>query len=207
MIMSRSVLLALALVAVTSACSDTPPLPPVAQTGSAAPNATPGSSSGPTASPSASSSPTCTPAFPANTARDVSDESGEPLGLQSVTTGAKPGYDRVVYRFAGGTGVPGWRVEYDDAPASDGSGEPVEVVGDATLRVVLTGVGLPDHTGVPDPSPRRSTPTGTASVREVVLDTLFEGQWTTFVGVDRKLPFRAFALTGPTRVVVDVRSC
>lgn len=202
MIMSRTALLALALVAATSACSDAPPLPPVAQTGSAAPSATPGPSS-----PSAGSSPTCTAAFPANTAPDVSGASGEPYGLAAVTTGAQPGYDRVVYRFAGGTGVPGWRVEYDDAPTSDGSGETVEVAGEQTLRVVLTGVGLPDDTGVPDPAPRRSTPTGTASVREVVLDTLFEGQWTTFVGLDARLPFRAFALTGPTRVVVDVRSC
>ncbi len=199
----RTVLLALALVAVTGACTDVPPLPPVANA-----TATPSSTApAATARPSAGGSPTCTPAFPANTARDDSRESGEPLGLQSVTTGAQPGYDRVVYRFAGGTGVPGWRVEYDDAPASDGSGDPVEVAGDATLRVVLTGVGLPGDTGVPEPTPRRSTPAGTAAIREVVLQTLFEGQWTTYIGVDGKLPFRAFALDKPTRVVVDVRTC
>ena len=75
------------------------------------------------------------------------------------------------------------------------------------LRVILKDVGYPGDTGVPDPAPRRFTPTGTVGVREVVLDTVFEGQYTAFIGVDTTRPFRVFRLAGPPRVVVDVRHC
>jgi len=188
-------------------------------TGSNAPSSAPAPPSPPSASPAGSPAsvtpaptPTvtpataCAPAFPADTLPDTATASGGVLGLQAATAGPQPGYDRVVFTFAG-TGAPGWRVEYVAAARSDGSGNAVSVAGAATLQVVLTAVGLPGDTGVALPTPRRSTPRGTTVVREVVLDGVFEGQSTAFIGVDRRRPFRATRLGGPPRVVVDIRHC
>jgi hypothetical protein len=39
----------------------------------------------------------------------------------------------------------------------------------------------------------------------VVFDTTFEGTTTAFVGTTGQAPFRVYALSNPTRVVLDVR--
>jgi len=100
---------------------------------------------------------------------------------------------------------PGWRVEYVATPTSDGSGNPVAVIGSAFLRVIVTNVGIPPDTGVPDPSPKQISLTSTQVVRQVVLDTAFEGQYTSFIGLTGSRPFRVFRLSSPARVVVDIR--
>ena len=149
---------------------------------------------------------TCLPAFPANTLPDTASPVGGQLGLQSATAALQAGYDRVVFTLASG-GQPGWRVAYITAPTSDGSGNPVAVAGSSYLQVVLKDVGYPADTGVPDPTLKRFSPSSTAVVREVVLDTVYEGQYTAFIGVSSTLPFRVFRLSSPARVVVDVRHC
>ena len=126
--------------------------------------------------------------------------------MQSATAGVQPGYDRVVFRL-GGSGQPGWRVAYVTSPTSDGSGNAVTVNGPSYLQVVIKDVGVPGDTGVPDPTVKRFSPSGTTVVREVVLDTVFEGQYTAFIGVSATLPFRVFRLSSPARVVVDIRHC
>jgi len=126
--------------------------------------------------------------------------------MKSVAAGLHTCYDRVVFTL-GGTAVaqPGWRVEYVSPPTSDGSGDPVAVAGSAFLRVVITNAGTPPDTGVPDPNPRKISPTSTQVVRQVVLDTVFEGQYTSFIGLTGSRAFRVFRLSNPPRVVVDVR--
>jgi hypothetical protein len=126
--------------------------------------------------------------------------------MMSVSAGLHPCYDRVVFTL-GGTAVaqPGWRVEYVATPTSDGSGNPVAVTGSHFLRVIITNVGVPPDTGVADPSPKQISPTSTQVVRQVVLDTAFEGQYTSFIGLSASRPFRVFRLSSPARVVVDVR--
>lgn len=125
--------------------------------------------------------------------------------MKSVAAGLHTCYDRVVFTL-GGTAVaqPGWRVEYVANPTSDGSGDPVAVLGSAFLRVIITNIGIPPDTGVPDPSPRQISPASTQVVKQVVLDTAFEGQYTSFIGLTGSLPFRVFRLSSPPRVVVDV---
>ena len=158
-------------------------------------------------SPSAAASPAgCVPAFTANALPDTMGAVGGQLGMQSATAGVQPGYDRVVFRL-GGSGQPGWRVAYVPATTSDGSGNAVTVSGPSYLQVVIKDVGVPGDTGVPDPTVKRFSPSGTTVVREVVLDTVFEGQYTAFIGVSATLPFRVFRLSSPARVVVDVRHC
>jgi hypothetical protein len=110
-----------------------------------------------------------------------------------------------VFELAGSaSGHAGWRVEYVTAPESDGSGDPVQVKGSAFLQVVLTGVGYPMDTGVPEPTARSIRPT-TALVQEVRLNGVFEGQYQAFIGLSAKKPFRVFRLSDPERVVVDIR--
>ncbi len=70
----------------------------------------------------------------------------------------------------------------DDA-ASQGSGDPVDVAGEAVLQVTLTGVGYPYDTGVEEFAGARSAVgPGHRTVTEVVLDATFEG---TSVGLHR----------------------
>ncbi len=144
--------------------------------------------------------------FTATTAPDTETAIGGPLGLQGTTAGPQPGYDRVVFTLAGNTpGQPGWDVMYVTAPTSDGSGDPVAVAGSSYLEVAIKDVGYPQDTGVPDPGVKQVTPTCTKFVKQVVLDTVFEGRLTAFIGLSATKPFRVFRLANPARVVVDVR--
>ena len=146
------------------------------------------------------------PPFPANTDPDTAEaSSGAQVTVRDVRTGRQDGFDRVVFEL-GGTGTPGWDVRYVDAPTSQASGAPVDVAGSAALQVAITGVGLPADTGVaafdgPNPLPG----SGTRTVVEVVVDTTFEGTTTAFVGTTAQTPFRVYALSDPTRVVLEVR--
>ena len=84
------------------------------------------------------------------------------------------------------------------------AGDEVDVAGSETLQVYLEGVALPFDTGQTEAS-TDLTPRDTRVVREVDLSGTFEGRFTAFVGLDRRLPFRVYRLSSPTRVVVDVR--
>jgi len=125
------------------------------------------------------------------------------LTVTDVRVGAHDGYDRVVFDLDG-EGTPGWRVEYVDEALDDGSGNPVEVDGDAVLQVAITGTAMPMDSGVTEYSGDPVDGPGT-SVDQVVYRFVFEGITTAFVGVDGEpRPFRVFALEDPARVVVDV---
>ncbi len=150
---------------------------------------------------------TCTPPpFTANTAPDTQAPSGGFLGMQSASAALQTCYDRVVFTLGGSTTAqPGWVVEYVTTPTSDGSGNAVTVAGPSYLQVVIKDVGLPGDTGVADPAVKRFSPGTTQVVREVVLDTVFEGHYTAFIGLTATLPFKVFRLSNPARVVVDIR--
>jgi hypothetical protein len=140
-----------------------------------------------------------------NTDPDTADPSGGALvTVTDIRIGRHTGFDRVVFEVDG-TGAPGWDVRYVDDPASQGSGDPVDVEGEAALQVTLTGIGLPDDTGVtewsgPDPLSISETQT----VTEVAWDATFEGQSVAFIGTTAEAPFRVFLLEDPVRVVVEV---
>jgi hypothetical protein len=148
---------------------------------------------------------TAAPSFPADTRPDTAEASADAsVTVTDIRTGRHDGFDRVVFEV-GGTGTPGWDVRYVDAPSSQGSGDAVDVAGDAVLQVTITGAGYPYATGVeewsgPDPLPGQ----GTATVTEVVFDATFEGTTVAFVGTRTEAPFRVYALQDPARVVVEV---
>ncbi|MEX5720745.1 AMIN-like domain-containing (lipo)protein [Geodermatophilus maliterrae] len=145
------------------------------------------------------------PAFPANTEPDTAEASSDArVTVADIRTGRHDGFDRVVFEVDG-TGTPGWDVRYVDAASSQGSGEPVDVAGDAVLQVTVTGAGYPYDTGVeeyagPDPLPGQ----GTATVTEVAFDATFEGTTVAFVGTRAQAPFRVYLLEDPSRIVVEV---
>ncbi|AKE89314.1 MULTISPECIES: hypothetical protein [Rhodococcus] len=154
---------------------------------------------------SADSSPTPEPA-PTDASDKTSPASaGAKLTVTDIRTGRHENFDRVVYEM-GGTGTPGWRVGYVDRAVQDGSGNDVAVAGGAILQVLIDGSAYPFDSGVEPysgPNPVLAQPGG--SVVEVNGSGVFEGVTQSFVGVaEPNTPFAVYALTNPTRLVVDV---
>ena len=217
---AAAVLTALALCGSLAACGDdgTDDLAPSAATGTPSASPVPGQSptTAPTAGPS-TAAPTApaTPAqdgdapadFPAEPALSEQEPSGGPLTVTAVRVARQEGYDRVVFELAGtAAGQAGWRVEYVDEPSAQGSGDPVEVAGDAALSVLITGTGYPMDTGQEEVSSDPALPGDLQVVEDVVLGAVFEGQYEAFIGTAGRQPFRVFRLGDPERVVVDVRT-
>ena len=65
--------------------------------------------------------------------------------LERVAVGRHEGYDRVVFQFT--NTLPGYKVEYVQPPLKeDGSGNPVEIKGNASWSFDGAGLGLrPEH--------------------------------------------------------------
>ena len=166
--------------------------------------------SSPSSSPSASA--TATASVPAGFTLDEAssptfpDLGGNIGGIGVVRVGQHTGFDRVVWQFPG-SGRPTYRVHYVEEPTADGSGDAVDVAGDAFLEVMITTVGIPS-----DSTPRPRNASAASIAGTVVAQALpvyggFEGYGQAFVGVrDRERPFKVSVLRNPTRLVVDIYS-
>jgi len=200
-LVNRSVVLA-AAVLLTAGCAAQPDTDAAASTGSAA-----ASSAG--AEDSAASTPAPTEEADSTPFEGGTDPAAaEPVDAEGLTVTAvraarHEGYDRVVFEFAG-SGTPGWSVQYVDTPSSQGSGDTVEVPGDAVLQVTAQGVSYPYETGATELSAGPVPVSGTEAVQGVVYDTTFEGTAVAWIGTTAEAPFRVYALTGPSRLVVEV---
>lgn len=188
----------------SSASSSSPP----ASTSSAASASSPTTGSSPSSADDGGSDDggnASVPPFPANTEPDVQPASTGASGtVTAIRIGRHEGYDRVVFEFAG-AGTPGWDVRYTDQPSRQGSGQAVDLPGDATLQVSITGVGYPPDTGIQEyPGPQRLAADDTEDVTEVFFDGTFEGVTAALVGVETETPFRVHLLENPARVVLEV---
>ncbi len=131
--------------------------------------------------------------------------------LRTVRVGTNDGYERIVFEFAGEP-VPGYRVQWVDGPIlADGSGEVVQVDGDAYLEIVMepaSGVDLsaPQLTVVYDGPDRVPVAGQTELITDLVRTGDFESVLTWAAGAQRKVPFRVLRLEDPTRVVVDLQT-
>ncbi|CCG03573.1 AMIN-like domain-containing (lipo)protein [Blastococcus saxobsidens] len=134
------------------------------------------------------------------------DATGSPVTLTDVRLGAHDDFDRIVFELAG-EGTAGYEVGYTEDPRSQGSGEPVQVPGDATLGITLTNLLLPGD------APEAVTPwagreqleiAGTSTLQALVADALFEGRYSFFAGLDQRRPFAVTRLSDPQRIVIDV---
>ncbi|MFC4125673.1 AMIN-like domain-containing (lipo)protein [Nocardia rhizosphaerae] len=166
-----------------------------------------GTDGGPAATPVPTSA---TAAGTGTVPRDGSPKSGDAtadaaLTVTDIRLGSHPGFDRVVYTL-GGTGTPGWRVEYTGSAVQDGSGRQVEVAGDSILEVRILGSAYPFDSDVPAYSgPDPVTDPNVPGITGVYESLVFEGTTQSFIGVDADRP--AFAVTtssNPTRLVVDI---
>ncbi len=198
--MRRRLVLALSACLLATACGDDPELSGTGATTRPSPSTAPATAA---AEPSASPSPTKA-AFAGGTGRVEEEPTGGPLSVVAVRAARQDGYDRVVFELDGReAGAPGWTVEYVDDPRRDGSGDPVEVKGDKTLVVLISGTGYPFDTGVEE-AERATVGADLEVVEDVVLGSVFEGVYEAFVGVDGERPFTVFRLAEPARLVVDI---
>ena len=143
------------------------------------------------------------PPFPENTAVPAAESSGEwDLVFTDVRVAEHEGFDRIVLEFTG-TGLPGWTVNYVDEARLEGSGEDVTLRGDAFLDIYASNTTWPAseyYSG-----PRRIEPASGGNVADVYVAGTFEGYTQVLAGIDGEpVPFRVFALTDPSRLVVDV---
>ena len=145
--------------------------------------------------------------FPATTDPDTADAvaGNGPTVVTGVRIGAQDGFGRIVFDISG-TATPGWDVAYTTTPTREGTGEAVSVPGSAFLRVTLTGVTNPYEAPAVTEASRGTTATTAGPVAGVYYDSVVEGQALAYVGVDAEQPFRVYALSNPTRIVVDVAS-
>ncbi|MGF1647189.1 MAG: GerMN domain-containing protein [Kineosporiaceae bacterium] len=137
----------------------------------------------------------------------TAEPSGDQVLFTDLDVTREDGFDRVVWEFAG-EGLPGYRVNYTDDPRRDGSGFAVDLLGDVTMSVAISGVLLPTEApeGVePYDGPRTIEATGTDVVEEVLAGSWFEGYQDAHLGLDRQVPFRVSALADPPRLVVEVQ--
>lgn len=138
---------------------------------------------------------------------DTVDEEAD-FGLLAVTdvrVATHDGFDRIVAELAG-DGTAGWHIGYVDQPRSQGSGQDVDVAGEAFLSVAIHGVALPPD--LPDDiepwDAGRLAGPADGIVVEVVDDSIFEGIHLLFAGVDAQRPFLVERFADPQRVVIDV---
>ena len=202
-------------------CSDNgPPSPMPTQSSSTAPTTSPSPSASATtgtATPTGSATPSGTTpsgtaSVPAGFSVDEVRSPGYPnlggdlgaIGL--VRVGRHTGYDRVVWQFPG-SGRPSFQVHYVDQPLADGSGDVVDVRGDAYLEVMISSVGIPPANAPRPGNASAASLAGTVIAQARPVYGGFEAVGQTFVGVrDRQRPFKVSVLTNPTRLVVDVYS-
>lgn len=124
--------------------------------------------------------------------------------LLNVRTARQDGFDRVVFEFD--THVPQWRAEYVDRPQYEcGSGEAVRLEGDGWMQVDFDGANAHTEEGRPTNAPRHIADPAGENLRELRRICDFEAQVQYVVGVASPNDYRAFQLTGPARLVVDIR--
>ena len=162
------------------------------------------SSPTPTSQPSTTNTPTTdAPAFGENTERQSRGGSGEAdLVLIDVRVAEAEGFDRIVVEFSG-TGTPGWVVNYVDDAVLEGSGEKVALGGNATLDIYASGTTWPAPGYYRGPT--QFTPVNGGHVKDVYVGGTFEGYTQVLASIEGDpVPFRVFALTAPSRLVIDV---
>lgn len=154
--------------------------------------------------------PACAPSAPVQTSSfkgtlEVTEKQRPDLApalLKEVRAGSQEGFDRVVFELEG-SAVPGYRIEYVDRPVQCGSGEAVEVEGEAWLQVRLIPANA--HTEAGEPTVReRERRLNLPVLKELESTCDFEADVTWVLGLASRRPYRVQELSSPARLVVDV---
>lgn len=123
------------------------------------------------------------------------------LYVTDADVGAHDASDRVAFTLEGDDGNVGWQVRYTDDPVAHGSGQAVDVAGEAVLEVILTGVTYSDDAD--DTWADTITFDGDGIVEVESVGT-YEGRYQVFVGTTGLNWFEADRVGGPERVYIDV---
>lgn len=141
------------------------------------------------------------------TTRQPSEAGGMPATLSEVRTALRgDSAVRVVFQFAE-SGLPGYTIAYaNQPPTSCGSGNRVDVAGKAYLAVRLSPAQAhaargSDQVATAGPPDRRPA---LGPLYQLTQTCDFEGVVHWVLGLREQLPYRAFALSAPTRLVIDV---
>ena len=137
-----------------------------------------------------------------NTSR-ASRAEGAPV-LTGVRTARQPGFDRTVFEFRGNA-LPGYAIEYVDRPVRQcGSGDVVELPGDAWLKVRFNPSHAHTEAGRPTVEDRDQSP-DLALLKRLRLICDYEGYVEWILALAGPNPYRVMELSAPTRLVVDVQ--
>jgi hypothetical protein len=138
---------------------------------------------------------------PFSTAPKTAPGSGGQVEVFGIATGCHASFDRFVIR--GRFGTPRYDVRYVSKIVQDGSGNTVSLLGTKRIRVLVHNARAHTQSGGSLFSGVR-TPL-CSNLRQVKRAGDFEGVVTFGLGLRRRTGFRVFRLTGPTRIVIDVR--
>ena len=124
--------------------------------------------------------------------------------LTAVRTASHEEYERIVFAFGDGP-LPGFRIEYIDRPVrACGSGDVVELPGDAWLSIRLEPAQAHTDEGQPTVADRsRALTYENLKALKMICD--FEGQVEWIAAASSPQKYRTLELKAPFRIVVDVR--
>jgi hypothetical protein len=167
-----------------------------------------------TSPPSMQTVPACMPPAGASTSpqKSSANENRETMYLTNVRLGGSNCVDTIVFDFEKQAPGPGYDVSYQPASTAkieDGSGNPIDVAGDAFLVVKLTPAMTAkidgDQVTKTYMGPNRLTLLpGDSSVQDGVKSGDFESVVTWVIGLDSKRPFTTKA--SDSRLVVEITS-
>lgn len=135
------------------------------------------------------------PDFGTDPVNDISSPQGSTIA--DVRVGANDGFDRFVVEFSGEVGS--YFVSYVTQISEDGTGNPVAVDGEALIQVSIG--GIPNDPPAPQDTINADLP---GLIQVVGAGAGFEGTVSYGLGTAQADGFRAFTLTDPSRLVVDI---
>jgi hypothetical protein len=128
-----------------------------------------------------------------------------PLITQYLRIGTHTGYDRIVFEYDGGT--PFVEIDLAEPPfVQNPSGLELDVDGSPVFRITLTGATKFDtETGEqPYQGPTNFEP-GYPQLVQFIESGDFEATHSWYLGTNGSQCLRAFTLTGPDRLVIDIQ--
>jgi len=181
----------------TSPTATPNPTPTTTATAQSTPMPTPTFTATATATPSASAEPTdALGPYVCGTTISLPAVGTGQAATTDVRTGLHPGYDRLVFEYAGGR-RPQLTITVVAPPFSlDPSGLPLTVQGTQFVRIRLDGIVV-GYTGATSFKP------GGPFITDVKRQGEYEGQQSWIVGLAAGVCPRVLGLTGPSRWVVD----
>lgn len=106
--------------------------------------------------------------------------------------------------------IPNYQVQYVDEPIACGSGEPLDIQGEAFLEVRLTPSAAHEPvTGVPSFEIREGLMDNNPAVAEIQMSCDFENELTFVLGLTQKADFRVGFTTVPIRyesILIDIEN-